>query len=76
MRLYKKGLGSLARLAIGSHIELVEGEVRMAAGGCRAALDRLEAVDSLQLPQAVEIVELMMALAHACQAHVLVTKGT
>ncbi len=58
------------------NIEGMEGEIGMPAGGWSIASDLLEAVDTEQLAQAVEIVETLMVLDHTCQAHVLVSKDT
>jgi len=75
LRLDEQRLGAFARLAIGSQIERMEGEIGMAAGGSRAALDRHEATGLQQLLKAVGVVEPVMALAHAGEAHVLLAEG-
>jgi hypothetical protein len=69
LRLDEQRLGSFAGLAIGSQVERIEGEIGMAAGRCRAALDCHETTGTQQLPQSVEVVEPLMALAQTGQAH-------
>ena len=76
LRLDEQRLGTFARLAIGSQVERIEGEIGLVAGGGRAALDRHEATGLQQLLEVVGVIEPVMALAHAGQAHVLFAKGT
>ena len=75
LRLDEQRLGTFARLAIGSQVERMEGEIGLVAGGGRATLDRHEATGLQQLLEVVGVVEPVMALAHAGQAHVLFTEG-
>ena len=75
LRLDEQRLGAFARCAIGSHVERMEGEIGMAAGGGRASLDRHEATGTQQLLEAVDVLEPVMALAHTGQAHVLFAAG-
>ena len=75
LRLDEQRLGTFARLAIGSQVERMEGEIGMATGKGHAALDHHEATGTQQLMQAVGVVEQVMALAQAGQAHVLFAEG-